>query len=171
MVSIHSPFIFPFFHILFKAKTREDGIRYISNANIFMDFKSLHAPKILVKIVYYYLQHRLHVHEIWNNLWTSQTDMPHKIYLSIIICNTDYMSTKYEIIYGLCKQACLIKYIYLSLPIESCARFFDYRLDSYFWIIYDRTISKVHKNLIKISSGYNIFQRVVWVWINNHVFR
>ena len=84
MVSIHSPFIFPFFHILFKTRTREDGIRYISNANIFMDFKSLHAPKILAKIVYYYLQHRLHVHEISNNLWTLQTGMPHKIYLSII---------------------------------------------------------------------------------------
>ena len=143
MVSIHSPFIFPFFHILFKAKTREDGIRYISNANIFMDFKSLHAPKILVKIVYYYLQHRLHVHEIWNNLLTLQTGMPHKIYLSIITYRTLYKIR--------------------MIPI--------YRLDSYFWIIYDRTISKVHENLIKISSGYNIFQRVVWVWINNHVFR
>ena len=130
MVSIHSPFIFPFFHILFKAKTREDGIRYISNANIFMDFKSLHAPKILVKIVYYYLQHRLHVHEIWNNLWTLQTGMPHKIYLSILT---------YRIL-------CKIRMI----PI-----------DSYFGIIYDRNIFKIHKNLIKISSGYNILERVV----------
>ena len=137
MVSIHSPFIFPFFHILFKARTREDGIRYISNANIFMDFKSLHAPKILVKIVYYYLQHRLHVHEIWNNLWTSQTDMPHKIYLSIIT---------YRILYKI-----------RMIPINQN----KYPCDSYFGIIYHRNIFKVHKNLIKISAGYIILQRVV----------
>ena len=125
MVSIHSPFIFPFFHILFKARTREDGIRYISNANIFMDFKSLHAPKILVKIVYYYLQPRLHVHEIWNNLWTLQTGMPHKIYLSIIT---------YRILYKI-----------RIIPI--------YAFDSHFGIIYDRNISKYIKILSKSPQG------------------
>ena len=124
MVSIHSPFIFPFFHILFKAKTREDGIRYISNANIFMDFKSLHAPKILAKIVYYYLQHRLHVHEIWNNLWTLQTGMPHKIYLSIIT---------YRILYKI-----------RMIPINK------YPCDSYFGITYNRNIFKLE--YIKILS-------------------